>query len=355
MTDFFEYVIYNNTLAEWLVSLAIIAATFTGAKILYWISSNIIKKLIKKTKTNLDDLIIDRIEKPVILGFVLIGFWFGFTYLNLSAGVLDFVTKAFYIIVTFNVAWMIVRTSDALIVNYLANLLKKSNEEKDNQLILITRKSLKIVIWTIAGVVGLKNAGYDVGAIIAGLGLGGLAFALAAKDSLTNLFGGIAVITDKPFKINDRIQVDGFDGTVTDIGMRSTKLKTISGNRIVTIPNHKFTASYIENVSSEPSRRMSINLPLKYQTSHADMQKAMDILKEIDKNSPYTQESCIVFFESFGTYSLNINFIYYVKSEPDFWYIAPNFINMEILQQFKSAGIEFAFPTQTIITENTAH
>jgi len=85
------------------------------------------------------------------------------------------------------------------------------------------------------------------------------------------------------------------------------------------------------------------------------MQKAMDILKEIDKNSPYTQESCIVFFESFGTYSLNINFIYYVKSEPDFWYIAPNFINMEILQQFKSAGIEFAFPTQTIITENTAH
>lgn len=351
MTEILEFVIYNNTLAEWLISLAIIVGTFLGAKILYWISTNIIKRFIKKTRTNLDDLIIDRIEKPVLFGFVLGGVWFGLSYLNLSDAVSGFISKVYYISVAIDIAWMIVRLSDALIVNYLAHFLKNADGEKDHQFVMIIRRTFKIVIWTTAAVLGIKNAGYDVGAILAGLGLGGLAFALAAKDSLTNLFGGIAVISDKPFKINDRIQIDGFDGIVTDLGMRSTKLKTISGNRVVTIPNHKLTTSYIENVTSEPSRKMSVLLALTYKTTAEAIQKAIAILKEIDEESSYTDEGCTAYFESFGPYSLNIRFYYFIKPEEDFWYLAPNEINMKILNRFAEAGLEFAYPTQTIITD----
>jgi MscS family membrane protein len=319
-------------------------------KCLYWVFGNIVKRITKKTKSELDDLLVDKIEEPIVLAFVLGGFWFGLSYLNLSEGFGNFMDKAFYVAITFDVSWLVVRLVDALIVEYLTPLVKKTDADLDDQLLPIVRKSLKAVIWIIAIVVGLNNAGYDVGALLAGLGLGGLAFAMAAKDSVSNLFGGVTVFMDKPFKINDRVQIDGYDGNITDIGLRSTKLKTLAG-RIVTIPNHKFTDSYIENVSSEPNRKMSMTLGLTYDMNHEDVQKAIDILKDINEKSKYTEENCVVYFESFGDFTLNVSFTYYVKSEPDYWFLGPNDINMQVLQRFNEAGLEFAFPTQTIITQ----
>ncbi|MCF6364791.1 MAG: mechanosensitive ion channel family protein [Bacteroidales bacterium] len=350
MTEFFDKTFYGNTIAEWLVALLIIVGTFVLAKALYWVSGNIIKKLTKKSKSQLDDLIVDKIEEPIILALVLGGFWFGVAYLNLSEGFAAFMDKAFYVAITFDVSWLIVRLVDAIIVEYLTPLVKKTDGDLDDQLLPIIRKSLKAVIWIVAIVVGLNNAGYDVGALIAGLGLGGLAFAMAAKDSVANLFGGVSVFMDKPFKINDRIQLDGFDGTITDIGLRSTKLKTLNG-RIVTIPNHKFTGSYIENVSSEPSRKMALSLGLTYDMTADDIQRGIEILKEIDKNSKYTEDECVAIFETFGDFSLNITYIYYIKPGEDIW-AAINDTNFEILRKFNEAKLGFAFPTQTIITQN---
>ena len=352
MTEFFEKTFYGNTIWEWMISLLIIAGAFIGAKILYWLFGSIIKKITGKTKSKLDDLIVDKIEEPIILAFVLGGFWFGLSYLNLSEGFADFIEKAFYVAITFDVSWLVVRLVDALIVEYLTPLVKKTDAELDDQLLPIIRKTLKAVIWIVAVIIGLNNAGYDVGALLAGLGLGGLAFAMAAKDSVANLFGGISVFIDKPFKIQERVQIDGYDGIITDIGLRSTKLKTLAG-RIVTIPNHKFTDSYIENITSEPSRKMSLTLGLTYDMTPDKIQKGIDILLDIDKNSKYTVQNAIAYFASFGDFSLNISFIYYIKTEPDYWFLAPNDINAEILKRFNEAGLEFAFPTQTIITQNS--
>jgi MscS family membrane protein len=352
MNEFLEKTFYGNTVWEWLVSLLIIAGAFIGAKLLYWVFGNIVKKITKRTKSELDDLLVDKIEEPIVLAFVLGGFWLGLSYLNLSDGFANFMDKAFYVAITFDVSWLVVRLVDALIVEYLTPLVKKTDADLDDQLLPIVRKSLKAVIWIIAVVVGLNNAGYDVGALIAGLGLGGLAFAMAAKDSVSNLFGGVTVFMDKPFKINERIQIDGFDGTITDIGLRSTKLRTLSG-RIVTIPNKKFTDSYIENVTSQPTIKYSATLGLTYDTSPEDMEKAIDILKDIIKQSKYTEDNCFAYFDSFGDFSLNINFIYYVKVEDDYWYLGPNDVNFQILKRFNEAGLDFAFPTQTIITEQS--
>jgi MscS family membrane protein len=350
MLDFFEKQFFGNTVAEWLLALLFIVGSFITAKIVYWISGNIIKRITKKTKSQLDDLIINQVENPIVMAIVIAGFWFGFEFLNLSDGFNKFINKAFYVAVTFDVSWMIVRLIDAIIIQYLTPQLKKPDKESDSHLLLIVRKSIKVAIWTIAVIVGLNNAGYDVGALIAGLGLGGLAFAMAAKDSVANLFGGISVFIDKPFKIGDRIQIDIYDGFIIDIGLRSTKLKTLNG-RIVTIPNHKFTDSFIENVTSEPSRKIILYLGLVYQTPVKKVHEAIEILKDIDKTSKYTEENCIVFFETFGEFSIKINFTYFIKSEPDYWFLAPNDINLEILNRFNEAGLEFAFPTQTIFTQ----
>ncbi len=349
MSDFLTKTFYGNTIAEWLVSLLIIVGSFILAKALFWVSSNIVKKFTKKTKSQLDDIIVDKVEEPIVMAVILGGFWFGLEYLNLSEGFSDFLNKAFYIAITFDVSWLVVRLVDAIIVEYLTPLVKKTNGDLDDQLLPIIRKSLKAVIWTVAIVIGLNNAGYDVGALIAGLGLGGLAFAMAAKDSVANLFGGVTVFMDKPFKIGDRIQIDGYDGTIVDMGLRSTKLKTLAG-RTVTIPNKNFTEKYIENVSSEPNRKMSLTLGLTYDMTHEDVQRGINILKEIDKDSKYTQDECVAVFESFGDFSLNIIFVYYIKKGEDIW-AAINDTNFEILKRFNEAKLDFAFPTQTIITE----
>jgi len=350
MTDFLEKTFYQNTIAEWIVALLIIAGSFIIAKALYWVSSNILKKLAKKTKTQLDDIIIDKIEEPVIMAVVLGGFWFGLHYLTLSEGFANFIDKAFYVAIIFDVSWLIVRLVDSLLVEYLSPLVKKIEGDLDDQILPIIRKSFKAIIWTVAIIVGLNNAGYDVGALIAGLGLGGLAFAMAAKDSVANLFGGVTVFIDKPFKMGDRIQIDGYDGNIVDMGLRSTKLKTLNG-RIVTIPNKNFTEKYIENVSSEPNRKMSLLIGLTYDMGTKEIQKGIDILKEIDKNNKYTNQECIAIFDSFGDFSLNITYIYYIARGQDIW-AAINDTNFAILNKFNEAKLDFAFPTQTIINEN---
>jgi len=350
MSEFFEKTFYGNTVAEWSIALLIIVGTFVLAKAIYWLSGNIIKKITQKTKSKLDDLIIDKIEEPIILALVLGGIWYAISYLNVSEGFAGFADKAFYVAFTFDVSWLVVRLVDSVLVEYLSPLVKKTKGNLDDQLLPIIRKSLKATIWAVAVIVGLNNAGYDVGALLAGLGLGGLAFAMAAKDSVANLFGGITVFMDKPFKIGDRIVIDGYDGNIVDMGLRSTKLKTLAG-RLVTIPNKNFTEKYIENISSEPSRKMSITIGLTYDMSTEDLNKGIELLKEINKKCEYTLDDCVVYFASFGDFSMNLSFTYFIKSKPDFWFLAPNEINLQILQKFNDAGLEFAFPTQTILTQ----
>jgi MscS family membrane protein len=187
---------------------------------------------------------------------------------------------------------------DALVKEYLAPRVSGTDSDLDDQLLPIARKGVKVTVWAIAIVVGLNNAGYDVGALIAGLGLGGLAFAMAAKDSVANLFGGFTVFTDKPFTIHDRIVVNGFDGTVEEIGIRSTRLKTLAG-RIVTIPNAVFANEAIENISSEPGRKITVDLGLTYDTTAEQLENAMKIIKEIALANEDIENDNIVFYLSF--------------------------------------------------------
>jgi MscS family membrane protein len=206
-----------------------------------------------------------------------------------------------------------------------------------------------MAIWAIGVIVALNNAGYDVGALIAGLGIGGLALAMAAKDTVSNIFGGFTIFTDRPFTINDRVKVAGYDGVIREIGVRSTRLETLEG-RVVTIPNSKFSDTPVENVTLEPSRKVSVNLGLTYDTTPEKMKQAMEILKEIANNHESLEEKVLLSFNAFGDFAMNILFIYYIKSGADIL-AAQSDINMAILDRFNGAGLEFAFPTQTLYTK----
>jgi len=340
---------FGNTLLQWVIAVAIVIAAFLIGKILMWISTKFVKRYTERSKTRIDDLFVDMVEEPLVFAITVFGVWLGLTTLNFTAQAQSIVDSILYFLITMAVAWVLVRFVDALVSEYLAPKVEASETDLDDQLLPILRKSIKISIWFLALMMAASNAGYDIMTILAGLGIGGLALALAAQDSVKNLFGGITIFTDKPFKLNDRVKISGFDGMIREIGLRSTRLETLEG-RMATIPNSKFTDNPVENITSEPNRKVVLQLGMTYDTDDAKMQKAMDLLLDISNKNPDTEEKVLAGFTGFGDFALQITYIYYIKKGSDIL-ATQTAMNMEILKQFAVNDLEFAFPTQTIYTQ----
>lgn len=348
MKEFLNTDFYGNTIQNWGISFGIILGAVIVAKILYWFVGKYVKKITAKTKTNLDDLLVDKLEEPVVYGLVIIAFYWAFQRLVFGPGVDNFFSHLFIVIFTLNVTWLIVRTLDAMVEEYLMPIVERSDSDLDDQLLPIVRKSIKVLLWSMGLIVGLNNAGFDVAALIAGLGIGGLALALAAQDTVKNIFGGLMVFADKPFKIKDRININGMDGTVEEIGVRSTRLRTLEG-RLITIPNAQFSDNAVVNITAEPSRKITTNLGLTYNTTPEKMELAMKILNDIIAANPKTDDNHTVSFNNWGPSSLGLTVIYFI-TRPEDILSAQTEVNLAILHQFNEAGINFAFPTQTIYT-----
>ncbi len=346
MNEFLRQEFYGNKIENWLISFGILIGGIVVAKITYWIIGKYVKRLTAKTKSQLDDLLIDKLEEPVVYAIGILGFYWGFHRLHFGEGIDKFFEHVFTIVFTLNVTWLIVRTADAIIEEYIMPFVERSESDLDDQLMPLLRKVFKLILWCMGIIIGLNNAGFDVAALIAGLGIGGLALALAAQDTVKNIFGGIMVYLDKPFKIGDRIVISGHDGFVEEIGIRSTRIRTLEGRQI-TIPNAQFSESPIENISREPARKIVLNLGLTYETSPEKMERAMTILKEIASNNESVGEDSMVSFNSWGASALGITFIYFIQPGKDIL-ITQTEVNLEILKRFNAEGLDFAYPTQTI-------
>ena len=341
---------YGNSILNWAIAVGILILSFVVVKMLYWIFSNVIRRLTSKTKTNLDDVLINKLEKPLTYLILILGYWISIHYLVFKEEVEIVLENAAYFLLVVDVTAILSRIVDALISEVILPITEKSESSFDNQLIPVIQKGVRSIIWVLGIIIGLDNIGFDITAMIAGLGIGGLALALAAQDSVKNIFAGIMIFLDKPFRIKDRIQVDGFDGTVEEVGLRSTRLRTLEG-RIVTIPNSRFTDNSVTNVTSQPTLKVKLNLGLTYDTDEVQMQKAIDILEDIVKDQEAITDDYAAGFNGFGDFSLNILFIYYVKPDSH-WLDTQTLVNKEILRRFNKEGLEFAFPTQTILKKD---
>lgn len=348
MSDFFLKEFYYNTIGDWAISLAIIVGTVVAAKILYWIIGSIVKRITAKTKTKLDDIMVDMLEEPIVLIATIAGVWFAVARLSFPEPIQKWIDTVYWVMIAITITWFIARLVDALIKEYIVPLTQKTEGDLDDQIIPIVRKAIRAAIWIIGIIIALNNAGYNVGALLAGLGIGGLAFALAAKDTVANFFGGVTIFTDKPFKINDRVKIGGFDGIITEIGIRCTRLKTFE-NRIVTIPNSKFTDGMVENVSVEPHRKVVLKLGVIYDTTAEKLKTGMKALQAIVDNHASLEENSVISFNEFGDFALGILFIYYIKKGEDIMGTQTE-VNVKIKEDFEKIGLEMAFPTQTVYT-----
>jgi MscS family membrane protein len=344
-------VYYGNTSHDWLISLAIIVGAMVLNKIIILLNKHVIQKLTEKTNNRLDDILFKMLQAPVLFGIALFAIWIATKRLNLDANFEKIIFVSYQILIVLNVTWFVARLVNALIEEYW---IPKTGEGKigrlDSHLISIIRRTILTVIWAIGAVMALNSIGVDVRALLGGLGIGGLAFALAAQDTIKNIFGGITIFTDRPFRIGDRVKVDKFEGFVEDIGIRSTRIRTLE-KRLVTIPNFKMVDAPIENITDEPMRRVLMKLGLTYKTPPEKMNEAMEILKNIPQYIQHIDSKEIsASFTDFTDFALVITYVYFIKKKGDVMDTA-SLVNSHILKTFKESDIQFAYPTQTIQIE----
>jgi small-conductance mechanosensitive channel len=237
-----------------------------------------------------------------------------------------------------------------LLVFELAKFAEREDNLLDKSFVHMMRMIARILVIVVGAIYLLRViSGKPLSALLAGLGIGGIAVALAAQDTLKNFFGSIMIMLDKPFTVGQRVTVEGFDGTVEEIGFRSTRVRTLTGH-LVTVPNEKMATNSIENIGRRPSIRRLTNITITYDTPPEKVEKAVSIIREILDNHEGMDPEFPprVHFNEYNDTSLNILMIYWYFP-PDYWAYLDfsERVNLEIMRRFEAEGIEFAFPTAT--------
>ena len=250
------------------------------------------------------------------------------------------------------ILWSLFKIIDVLIA-YLKVYTQTTKTTLDDQLLPLFKKTAKVLAFIIIFIWVAQSLNYKVSTLIAGLGLGGFAIALGLQDTLANLFASIFILFDRPFKIGDRIQVEGVDGIVEEIGMRSTRIRTLS-KTLASIPNKTVAGTKIDNFTEMTKRKVKQTIGVTYDTTADQMEQAVTEIKElILNNDDIDKDFILVRFTDFGDSSLNISVIYFTKTiEYDGYLAVKEKINLGIMRKIDELGLSIAFPSRTVYLVN---
>jgi MscS family membrane protein len=332
---------------QFLASLIYIFLAFYVSKFLDLFIRERVQRWAAKTQTRLDDLLVSLVRGPVkVISFVIL-LHVGMEVYSWPEAMSEFLSNALKVIVACSVTYVLIKAIDSLMGLWAERATTPDNEQFSRQLLPLLGKTFKVFIVIVAILVTSQNLGFNVTGLIASLSIGGLAIGLAAQDTLANLFGAAAVLVDRPFKVGDRVQFDGVDGTVEVIGFRSTRVRNLDGH-LVTVPNKTIANATLTNVSARPNIRTVMNISVTYDTPAEKVRRAMAILEEVMRPHPMTVD-LIISFNKFESSSLNILVVHWWNSTNFKGYLAEfQLLNLEIKRRFDAEGINFAFPTQTV-------
>ncbi|HOF18109.1 MAG TPA: mechanosensitive ion channel family protein [Phycisphaerae bacterium] len=356
----------NNSIVQWLGLLGVLLGSFLAGRVLSFLLEARGRKIEQREKLYLLSLTLRSLSGPVTLLALAAGLYLASTFLNLSYleqverdgkqvtelhSLEPFWLNACRTLAVLAVTWFLFRLVD-IVEFFLKRWTSRTETALDDQLVPLLRKTLRVFVVIVAVLFLAQNVfRWDIGALVAGLGIGGLAFALAAKDMLSNLFGSVTIFADRPFTMGELIEVGGRKGVVEEVGFRSTRLRTLEGH-LVTVPNSIVANETIENISRRPTIRRILNVTVTYDTPPEKMRRAVEILREmLDARKDHWRDDLPprVYFSDFNTDSLNL-IVYYWFAPPDWWAFNEfnHEFNMELLGRFNEEAIEFAFPTRTL-------
>ncbi len=308
-----------------------------------------LQALAERTETEADDVAIRAIVGPIGSLVMIFGGYLAFRVLAVElSNAAEWSDKIFKVAVTLIIAWGLFRLLDAISI-IATEMASRTDTTFDDHLVPLLRKTAKVLVGIMAFVLAAQNLGYSVSGILAGLGLGGLAFALAAKDTIANLFGGVTILIDRPFRVGDWITFDGSDGVVEEIGLRSTRIRTFA-KTLTSVPNQTLANSTVENHSLMPKRRIKMTVGVTYDASADQMRALVDGIKAmLEAKQGIDKEFIMIKFTNMGATSLDV-FVYCFTATTD-WVEHLQLrqeVNLEIMDIVAGMGLSIAFPTQTV-------
>lgn len=344
--------VLSIALIQWLSAFAVVFLTFLVQRILIKKGFHFLtQKIAKRTKTLLDDMLFVAAERPANGFILLLGLILAVHILNPPETMLPLVRlvdEIGRIATIIFAAWFLWRFIDALSA-YFSERAAETESALDTQLVPFLAKSIKAFLIITALLVIAQNMGYSISGLLASLGIGGIAIAMAARDTIANIFGSIMILIDRPFMIGDWIKTSEFEGVVEEIGFRSTRIRTFA-KTLVNVPNSQLANMVIDNIDARHIRRISMRIGLTYSTTPEQMKQAIEGIEQILKSHPgVDQNYMLVKFDEFADSSLSIFLYYFSASKVWEEYLdVRQGVNLKIMDLLESLNLDFAFPSRSV-------
>lgn len=347
LTDTF----YGNDVKTWLFALGVAIGTLVVLRLIVQVLVVRVEKLTRMTDTVLDDILVHALRKTKLTFLTIVSVFAGSLLLTLPDDVRS---------ILWHVTIIATLLQGGIWIGSALSMWLQSYRQKqlsEDAASVMTMNALgrvaRLVLWAVILLLILDNVGVDVTALVAGLGIGGIAIALAAQSILGDLFASLAIVLDKPFVLGDFVIVGDLMGTVERIGIKTTRITSISGEQLV-FSNADLLGSRIRNYGRMRQRRIAFTLGVTYDTPVDKLERVPDIIREVID----AQDRCRFdrsHFSAYGDFSLNFETVYYVELADYAVYMdIQQAINLEVFRRFSAEGIEFAFPTQTLFVQKQA-
>jgi len=335
----------SNSLSQLLTALAV----FIGGALLLGIAKRVIQfrlaKIAERTETQVDDLVVDLIRRTSRIFLATVAFRAGLAWLTLGTALLNDIHLGLMLVVWLQVGlW-----ARGLVQFGIEHVLRAKMGDDPARTMGITVLAFlsQVVVWSVVLLLCLESIGAPVTSLIASLGVGGIAVALAAQNVLGDLFASIAILLDKPFIVGDAIALGDFQGTVERIGVKTTRLRSVTGEQIV-IGNHDLVSSRLRNFKRLVERRNVLSIGVSYATPYEKVALVPSMLEEIVRSTPDTRFDR-AHFKALGDSALMYELVYFViKADYGAFMDAQQAINLKILRRFADESIDLAFPTQVV-------
>lgn len=347
MKEILNYTFLQNTVQNWLIALGIIVLLLSALRVLRVLFMKKIRAFAERTKTGLDDFIVSAIERSVMPLLNIVAIYGGLNYLSLPAKL----NRVLEVTVMITCTFFVLRIFSSFIAYiFQRSLLKQDSEQRKKQskgILLI----IQVLIWVAGFLFLIDNLGYNITTLVAGLGIGGIAIALAAQTILGDLFSYLVIFFDKPFQTGDFIIMDDKLGTVEYIGIKTTRIRTLSGEQLV-CSNTDLTNSRVHNYKKMIERRVVFTFRVVYGTKAEKIREIPLMVKRIVEAHSETRFDR-AHFKSFAEFSLEFEVVFYVLSADYNMYMdKQQGINLQIYEQFEKEGISFALPTRHLYIGN---
>ncbi len=337
---------FGNPLSQWAIALGIATGCFLLLQIIRSLVVKRLGRLSRSTQTHVDDLIIEVLSGTRSFFLLMVSLNMGSRVLERSEVAIETIGTLTMLAILLQIGIWVSRGLGFL----LTRSVQQGGDVPAAGTAMLTPLTflMRLVVWSVVILVGLDNLGIDVTALITGLGIGGVAIALALQAVLGDLFASLSIVLDKPFVIGDSIVVNEFAGTVEHVGLKTTRVRSLSGEQVV-FSNSDLLQSRIRNFKRMTERRALLKLSITYETPHEQLQKIPSMLKEIIERQPGTRFDRS-HFKEYADSSLQFETVYFVLN-PDYntFMDVQQSVNLEIYRRFAAEGIAFAYPTQRVL------